>query len=239
MNFLKLYNLFTQNMFFGLLIFISILCCCETDNPNIIERKSWDLEKKSTKKNVYKYTVNINAVLTYIIIHHSAFVSKPGPALLLQYHLDQLKYSDIAYHFIIDSNGKVYEGRAIFYMGAHAGQTKEANQLADSIRLGISNLSIVEAKKLDPDYGSIGICLDGNFNYAEPAPKQLEALRKLLTYLISKYSINKDNILLHKEVKERLIESKGLTFIGKETVCPGSLAVKPIKRIISIVVENH
>jgi len=119
-------------------------------------------------------------------------------------------------------------------MSAHAGQTKEANELADSIRKGLSNKPIIEALQKDPDFGSIGICLDGNFEFDEPSNKQLESLSLLLKDLIIKYKIRKDKILLHKDVREKLIENKGLIPIGDATKCPGKYSYASIRAIISL-----
>ncbi|MCB9250776.1 MAG: N-acetylmuramoyl-L-alanine amidase [Ignavibacteriales bacterium] len=78
-----------------------------------------------------------------------------------------------------------------YIWGAHAGQTKEANQKADSIRAGKCKSIIENALMLDPDYGAIGICIDGNFNFQYPNSSQLLSLQNLLVYLMNKFDIKK------------------------------------------------
>ncbi|PIQ08098.1 MAG: hypothetical protein COW71_13485 [Ignavibacteriales bacterium CG18_big_fil_WC_8_21_14_2_50_31_20] len=212
-----------------MLICLVSLIGCENKKSNRIEI----IERIAiSNQNLLEYNVTSTCPLHYIILHHSALKEQPGIKIIEYYHTQKFGYDDIGYHFIIEKDGSIYEGRSIKYMGAHAGQTKEANQLADSIREGKSNLLIKEALKLDPDYGAIGICLDGNFNLYEPNSEQLNSLKLLLRQLKKEYSIENGNILMHAEVKSKIIEKRGLTFIGKETVCPGIFAYKVIREII-------
>lgn len=77
---------------------------------------------------------------------------------LLQFshqHLDD-PYADIAYHFLIDKDGKIYEGRPLGFKGSHT--------------------------ELD-NTGNVGIVLNGDFEEFAPAPIQFAALRKLLLAL--------------------------------------------------------
>ncbi|MCB0749683.1 MAG: N-acetylmuramoyl-L-alanine amidase [Ignavibacteriae bacterium] len=213
--------------------FFLFSCKIRRDNFKVIERKKWDKTEYPGNKSIYKYKKKPSLILKYIVVHHSAFSDSPSPAKIQKHQVDKLGFSEIAYHFIIDRAGQVFEGRSILYMGAHAGQTKEANQKADSIRAGKCKSIIENALMLDPDYGAIGICIDGNFNFQYPNSSQLLSLQNLLVYLMNKFDIKKKNILLHKEVKKRLIENKGLTFIGEETECPGNLGVPLINSILS------
>ncbi len=63
--------------------------------------------------------------------------------------------------------------------------------------------------------------MDGNFVNDDIPVKQKDALYKLLSSLKGQYNIPSENIITHNEVKEKVIESRGLTFEGQETVCPG------------------
>lgn len=83
---------------------------------------------------------------------------------------------DIAYHFLIDPNGGVWEGRPIRYQGAHAGN-------------GTANRA------------NIGICLFGDFNSQQVPWAQKDSLRKLLIMLMRKYGIPPGRMYTHREVK--------------------------------------
>ena len=51
---------------------------------------------------------------------HSIFLAETELLLnqILQYNIENMKYSDIPYNYMIDSNGLIYEGRGL-YQGAH------------------------------------------------------------------------------------------------------------------------
>lgn len=90
----------------------------------------------------------------------------------------------IAYHMIIFADGNVKDTRPLNEVGYHAGN------------LPVNNVSV-------------GVCLIGNFETDEPTPEQSDSLKRILKSLMVDYSIMRDNIKLHKEVRL------------KPTACPG------------------
>lgn len=142
---------------------------------------------------------------SFIVIHHSDFPDAPGPLAIKTYHLDVSGFSDIAYHYVVDKDGVVYEGRALDRVGAHAGVTKEQRR----------------DRSVDPDVDSIGIVVDGNFVDTAPTPEQLAALVTLVKDLRTRFHIEGGHVIGHRDVKQRLVEDRELTFAGHETECPG------------------
>jgi N-acetyl-anhydromuramyl-L-alanine amidase AmpD len=71
-------------------------------------------------------------------------------------------FADVAYHFLIDSDGIIYEGREINIRGAHV--------------QGFNT-------------GSVGIVLFGNFNEVAPTQTQVDSLENLVDYLRYTYEI--------------------------------------------------
>lgn len=125
-----------------------------------------------------------------ITVHHSAppnhLASFAPPAVyhdeiqrIQRYHMDQSspRCGDIGYHFLIDPSGRVYQGRALNYQGAHSG--------------GVNNRD------------NIGICLLGDFRDRMPEPAALEALETLLQELSKRHGIPLDaaHLLGHGELK--------------------------------------
>lgn len=106
------------------------------------------------------YTEPLEIVLTQVIIHHSALPLSDGPREIQRLHTEEKGFADIGYHFLIDETGQCFEGRSLQVRGAH---TYGAN------------------------YGSIGICLLGNFEELQPPAIQLDALRILLTSLVGRF----------------------------------------------------
>jgi LysM repeat protein len=82
----------------------------------------------------------------------------------------------IGYHFIIDADGRVYEGRPLKYQGAHAG-FDEVNRL------------------------NIGVCLIGEFENNRVPATQRTALLSVLDRLCLGYSINRSSVFGHKHFR--------------------------------------
>ena len=72
-------------------------------------------------------------------------------------------WADIGYHFLIDGDGRVAEGRPTNVLGAHAA---EANN------------------------GNLGISLMGNFEVQQVPPRQMDSLERLTAFLAIKYGID-------------------------------------------------
>jgi nucleoid-associated protein YgaU len=80
-----------------------------------------------------------------------------------QYHMEGHGWDDIGYHFLIDGQGRVVEGRPAQTMGAHVLGANENN---------------------------IGIAMMGNFEKIQPTAAQLESLARLIAFLSIKYGKN-------------------------------------------------
>jgi hypothetical protein len=81
-------------------------------------------------------------------------------------------YADIGYHFIIDREGRIWEGRSLKYQGAHV---KNHNE------------------------GNVGIMCLGNFEEQSPTPKQLAGLNKQVRAMMAKYNVPKGRVYTHQE----------------------------------------
>ena len=86
-------------------------------------------------------------------------------------------WGDIAYHFLIDPDGTIYEGRKAFARD-NTGQIKVRYGAHSGIR----------------SEGRVGIAFLGNFNYVKPTEKALEAAINLMGEIFVKFSISVDQI---------------------------------------------
>lgn len=123
-----------------------------------------------------------------ITVHHSA-EAEPAPldgsasssaAALRQIQRSHLKskmppWGDIGYHYLIDPEGRVFQGRDLAWQGAHA--------------------------KGDNNIQNIGICLLGNFDEEKPTSAALESLRKLLDNLRRTYGIPRSEVHKHADFR--------------------------------------
>jgi len=143
--------------------------------PEIVTRVEWGarslnlhaleefgvFDAKTNQEGILYYPGNLSEVLNTIVIHHSA-TAYGTPNDVQDLHMDGRGFADVAYHFLIDSNGIVYEGREINIRGAHV--------------QGFNT-------------GSVGVVLLGNFNDEQPTESQLGSLHALMDYLRHTYEI--------------------------------------------------
>lgn len=104
-----------------------------------------------------------------IIIHHSAGTNDiPNPIATIQsiyrYHAVTQGWSDIGYNYIIDREGKIYEGRT----GGNGVRGAHVYARSDCLNF---------------NHGSIGIVLLGNYSTEEPPTAMYEAAAKLVGWL--------------------------------------------------------
>ncbi len=120
-----------------------------------------------------------------ITVHHSAIDSHPSPSLgfphtvrgVQRFHMEDRGWSDLGYHFLIDPDGVVYEGRYLYVRGSHAG-SQPAN--ADNI----------------------GVCLIGNFEEKMPEQEQLDSLFDLIALLEDFFGIERETLTTHSEIRK-------------------------------------
>uniref|UniRef100_A0A8C0IST1 Peptidoglycan-recognition protein n=1 Tax=Chelonoidis abingdonii TaxID=106734 RepID=A0A8C0IST1_CHEAB len=91
-----------------------------TGCPTIVTRSQWRARAPRNR-------VQLSTPAPYVIIHHTAGSSCTSQASCSQlvrgiqnYHMDSKGWADIGYNFLIDGDGRVYEGRGWSTMGAHA-----------------------------------------------------------------------------------------------------------------------
>ena len=111
-----------------------------------------------------------------IIVHHT-YVSRDENNeqfdAVKNYHIKTKGWGDIGYHYFLEPDGVIKEGRDEKNSGAHC------------------------AEKL-MNYRSIGICLAGNFDEEDPTPEQLQALTRLIARLKEKYKIPSNKVFTHR-----------------------------------------
>jgi len=133
---------------------------------------------------------------TRITVHHSAEAYAPvldGSAAssaqairrIQQHMMNGLDYGDIGYHFVIDPEGRVFEGRSMAWQGAHAA--------------GSNNIE------------NIGVCVLGNFEEGRPTPQALVSLQSTLNHMRQRYRIPRSGVVAHGDLKNTLCPGRSLT----------------------------
>lgn len=145
----------------------------------------------------------------HIVLHHSA--SRGGDVDSIDAQHSQLtdaegrRWRGIGYHFVIGNGQDMADGQveATFRWhdqlpGAHAGK-REYNE------------------------AGIGICLIGNFDEQAPTPRQLAACKQLVRELGTRYEIEPEQVVGHRDVKA--------------TACPGQHF--PLDEIAVAAADSH
>jgi hypothetical protein len=109
------------------------------------------------------YAMPLDQVLTTVVVHHSALPLRDGPAEIQRVHMRVLGFADIGYHFLIDADGQLFEGRLLAVRGAH---TRGHNT------------------------GTVGVALLGHFEQSDPTAAQQTSLTALLQSLRYTYQIS-------------------------------------------------
>jgi hypothetical protein len=115
--------------------------------------------------------------IDHITIHHAwSENGGSGPAVFRSwqnYHLS-LGWPDLAYHFIVGRDGKVYEGRPYTAVGD-------------------------TATSYDPT-GHFLIVVEGNFDYDQPSAEQLEMLARMIAWGSAQFDVPVDEIAGHRDL---------------------------------------
>jgi hypothetical protein len=150
----------------------------------IVERSRWGAAPPAPTR-----LTPLKGAWSRITIHHSAEESSDGKGgsledsahtlrLIQKFHLEDPghRWGDIGYHFLVDSGGRIFQGRDLRWQGAHAGG-KDGTYNAQNI----------------------GVCLLGDFRVRPPTPAALKSLELLLADLRDKHKIPTSRVYAHTE----------------------------------------
>ena len=117
--------------------------------------------------------------IEHITVRHTAAVlssnsAAPGRARQHQSYHQGLGWPDLAYHYLIDANGHVYEGRPVDAVGD-------------------------TATDYDPTAHFL-VCCEGDFNTQEIAPAQYESLVTMLAWGAAEFGVDVNAIQGHRDV---------------------------------------
>lgn len=192
----------------------------------IVSREGWGALDAAEDKDETIYYSKEN--LEWLVIHHTG--PMPGVRnvtvnLLQVSHMNRGK-SDIAYNWVIDKNGIIYEGRPWNVMSSAVAPSLESHIDMKDGELDNPELSL--------NYGTLNICLIGNFTKEEPTLEQRNSLLFLADYIFENFQDVK-YVIGHNEMG-LIAENRNVTIMKKyETLCPGDIEnlIDEVRRLIN------
>jgi hypothetical protein len=104
----------------------------------VVRRKVWGKKKPDHLKMVGDWDY------TDIVIHHSGNSGEKDPSQIESKHIDEKKWEDVGYHYLVRPDGAIYEGRHLALKGSHV-----ENQ--NTRKLGILVMGDFESNWWDSD----------------------------------------------------------------------------------------
>ncbi len=166
----------------------------------------------------YLWPQSYSSVAKLFVVHHTAGAisgdkrsGEERMRAIYQYHAKTMGWGDIGYHYVIDEQGHIYEGRAggKLVVGGHA---------------------------YCHNVGTIGVALMGNFESEQPQQAQIHALQWLLKDLAVQYGIdvNHSAVLQGKTYASPIVRHRDLL----STACPGFYLAESFTQVVSHVQGN-
>ena len=168
--------------------------------------------------NRYRWPLSYMSSVKMLVVHHTA-VKVDGDKrsgaervqALYQYHAVTLGWGDIGYHYLIDEDGKIYEGKT-------------------------GGKGVVGGHAYCSNIGTIGIALLGNFEVEQPTQTQLKSLQWLLYDLADTYNIDlTKKVAFHGKTFSPIVRHGDLL----ATACPGYFVAESMSQIRSHVESGN
>ncbi|MEU6602909.1 N-acetylmuramoyl-L-alanine amidase [Streptomyces flaveolus] len=183
----------------------------------LITRKQWGAdESKRFKADGTENSPARFFPVQALTVHHTVTANNdPDPAAtvraIYEQHAIANDWGDIGYHFLIDGNGRIYEGRFSGDDGVPA-HDKQGRVVTGFHTVGFNS-------------GNIGVALLGDFDKGEQTPAMRDSLARLLASLAKKHNLDvQADITYRNPVNDKTKQAP--TLAGHRdwisTECPGT-----------------
>jgi hypothetical protein len=207
-------------------VFAQYAIAREIERPQIVPRTEWQAEKEDPRSGALEPMGQVK----HLSVHHTAVGKLRGNGTpeaelrIIQHgHRGDNQWGDIAYHFLIAPDGRIFEGRSTKYApNSNTRYLSETlwrenpifslQEVKENPELGVGGTKYLPESKTGPRpghvQGHITICLLGNFMEEEPTDAAKESFVKLCAHLLKEYNLTINDVWLHREVAS--------------TLCPGN-----------------
>ncbi|MGH9266791.1 MAG: N-acetylmuramoyl-L-alanine amidase, partial [Acidimicrobiales bacterium] len=192
--------------------------------PDIVSRAEWGADE-SLRNGTPEY-----APVGRFSIHHTVTASAdPNPAAtlraILAYHVVANGWQDIGYNFLVDAQGRVYEGR-------HARSYRLGEEPTG---LALDGQGVVGAHTLGNNTGTVGVALLGTYSSTAPATAAMRSLERLLAWSADRHGIDPLGVT-------QWTTGTHPTIVGHRdavaTACPGDLLYAALPAVRREVANN-
>jgi hypothetical protein len=146
--------------------------------PTVITRSQWGADE-----GLRRDEPEFNRI-TKLVVHHSDTANDdPDPAgtvrAIQAFHIRGNGWDDIGYNFLVDQQGRIYEGRwARNYADGEMHNGEDVN-----------GFGVVGAHALNANGGAVGVCLLGTFTNQAPTPAAIDALTRIFAWKAERHTI--------------------------------------------------
>lgn len=205
------------------------------DPPGVVPRSGWRADESLRFRRGRERGARGFSPASKLIVHHTATPTwDAGPAAvraIYRYHTMVRGYADIAYHYLIAPDGRIFKGR---YSGPRGTRVRD-RVTPDKARGG----AVTGAHTYGANDGTIGVALLGNFE-RRPLPEPArDALVRLLAWLSDRYGVDPLGASTYRSARGP-VTSRNITGHGTygDTDCPGAEVARELPAIRHEVAER-
>lgn len=140
--------------------------------PQIISREQWGNPEPTWSDWTPEY-----AKLGRVVLHHTATTESSDSYMdvraIWYYHSKVNGWGDIGYHYVIDSKGRIFEGR--LYNKDYARRNR---------------VEVIGGHALGNNYGTVGISMIGNYQSQTPSIAALDSMSRIAGYKLAPYRLH-------------------------------------------------
>jgi len=182
--------------------------------PGIVTRAEWGADE-SLRNGSPSF-----APLKRLVVHHTDSANDdPNPAATVRaiyaYHTNARGWADIGYNFLVDAQGRVYEGR-----WARTYAPGEVHNAEDT-----SGRGVVGAHAEGANTGSVGVALLGNFSTTSPTNAAINGLQATLAWKADRHDIDPNGAQWFTRADGTSVNLPNISGHRdtKSTACPGDV----------------
>jgi hypothetical protein len=187
----------------------------QKDHPQ--EFKVARTEKVDRNGKTLRWARQYSKEIKLIAVHHTAAAvggdARSGAErvrAIYEYHAKSRGWGDVGYHYLIDEDGKIYEGRS-------------------------GGRRVVAGHAYCNNIGTLGVALLGNFEVEKPSQAQMKSLQWLLDTLTREEGIDPSrDVTFHGKTLSPIVGHRDLL----STDCPGHYAYKVLGQVRTNVIRG-